>query len=68
MSLDEKRDAEYNSDIQDYSSVVIGPGMGTGERAKKLLADFIDFYRGPLVIDADGITILADPALKAKLH
>ena len=42
--------------------------MGTGERAKKLLADFIDFYRGPLVIDADGITILADPALKAKLH
>jgi NAD(P)H-hydrate epimerase len=50
-----------------YSSAVIGPGMGTDERAKKLLADFIDYYRGPLVIDADGITLLADPELKGKL-
>jgi NAD(P)H-hydrate epimerase len=28
----------------------------------------IDYYRGPLVIDADGITLLANPELKQRLH
>jgi NAD(P)H-hydrate epimerase len=42
--------------------------MGTGERAQRVLADFIDYYRGPLVIDADGITLLAKPELREKLH
>jgi hydroxyethylthiazole kinase-like uncharacterized protein yjeF len=68
LSFEEKRYQEYKDEIHFYTSVVIGPGMGTGERAKKLLADFIDYYRGPLVIDADGITILADPEIRAKLH
>lgn len=67
LSMEEKKYADYKNSVQYYSSVVIGPGMGTGERAQKVLADFIDFYRGPLVIDADGITILANPEIREKL-
>ena len=67
LSLEEKKYNDYKNTVQYYSSVVIGPGMGTGERAQKVLADFIDFYRGPLVIDADGITILSDPGIREKL-
>ena len=52
LHLEEKRYNEYKDDIHMYSSAVVGPGMGTGERAQKVLGDFIDFFRGPLVIDA----------------
>ncbi len=68
VNFDEKRYNEYKEQIHYYSSVVVGPGMGTGERAQKLLSDLIDYYRGPLVIDADGITILAREEIRAKLH
>ena len=68
LSFEEKKYSEYKNQIHFYSSVVIGPGMGTGERAHKILADFIDYYRGPLVIDADGISLLANPVLKEKLR
>lgn len=68
LRLEEKRYAEYKDEVHAFSSVVIGPGMGTGERAQKVLSDFIDYYRGPLVIDADGITLLAKPEIRQKLH
>jgi len=68
LNLNEKYYPEYKQIIQDYSSVVIGPGMGTGEQAQKILGDVIDYYQGPLVIDADGITMLADEKIKSKLH
>lgn len=68
LLMDEKTYNEYKSEVQFYSSAVVGPGMGVGERAQKVLGDFIDYYRGPLVIDADGITMLSDSTLRAKLH
>lgn len=68
LYLDEKRYGEYKDGIHYFSSAVVGPGMGTDEKAQKVLADFIDYFRGPLVIDADGITILANPEIRAKLH
>jgi ADP-dependent NAD(P)H-hydrate dehydratase / NAD(P)H-hydrate epimerase len=68
VSFDEKQYAEYKDGVHYFSSAVIGPGMGTDEKARKIISDFIDYYRGPLVIDADGITILADPEIRAKLH
>jgi NAD(P)H-hydrate epimerase len=67
LKLDEKSYAEYKDHIHQFSSAVVGPGMGTGERAQKVVADFIDFFRGPLVIDADAITILADANIREKL-
>ncbi|MGZ3701401.1 MAG: NAD(P)H-hydrate dehydratase, partial [Bdellovibrionota bacterium] len=68
LKLDEKSYAEQKDLAHEFSSAVVGPGMGLGERAQKVLGDFIDFFRGPLVIDADGITILARPEIRAKLH
>jgi NAD(P)H-hydrate epimerase len=68
LSFEEARYNEYKSQIHYYSSVVVGPGMGTGERAQKLLVDLIDYYRGTLVIDADAITLLANPEIRQRLH
>lgn len=68
LSFEEKRYTENRDALHFYSSVVVGPGMGKGERAEKIISDFIDYYNGPLVIDADGITILANPEIRQKLH
>ena len=67
VKFDEKHYKDYQNQISQFSSVVIGPGMGVGERPQKILADFLDYYRGPLVIDADGINLLSDPMLREKV-
>lgn len=68
LSFSEDRYNKYkNKDVHFYSAVVIGPGMGTGEEAKRVLVDLIDFYKGPVVIDADGINLLSEPAIRKKL-
>jgi hydroxyethylthiazole kinase-like uncharacterized protein yjeF len=67
LSFDEKKYKEYQSQINAYSAVVIGPGMGTGERAQRVFADCLEYYHGPLVVDADGINLLADPKQRARL-
>ncbi|WP_435625250.1 NAD(P)H-hydrate dehydratase [Flagellimonas sp.] len=41
------------------SSVGIGMGMGTDEETAKAFGNFLKSIEGPLVIDADGINILA---------
>lgn len=50
-----------------YSSLVIGPGLATGDRAATLLREMILYYHGPIVIDADGINLLADSSLRDEL-
>lgn len=48
--------------------VGIGMGMGTAEKSKKAFQSFLSKYKGPLVVDADGLNILAEhPALLKKL-
>lgn len=43
-----------------WSDVVgIGPGLGAGEEAKRLLRYVLETYDRPLVIDADGLNLLA---------
>ncbi len=59
--------AQRRSFQEDYSSVVIGPGLNTGERAANLLKEMILYYHGPIVIDADGINLLAEPSLRDEL-
>lgn len=68
LSMDEKRYLKSRDYVNQYSSVVVGPGMGKEEKAEKVLGDFIDYFQGPLVIDADGISLLAKPELRQKLH
>jgi NAD(P)H-hydrate epimerase len=41
-----------------FDSVVVGPGLGQGEKARKLVLDLLQEFQGPMVIDADGINVL----------
>jgi NAD(P)H-hydrate epimerase len=52
-------DALKSSDAARFTAAVIGPGMGTGAGAGELVDGFLREFRGPLVIDADGLNVLA---------
>ena len=39
--------------------IAIGPGLGVGEGAARLLADLLHRWNGPLLLDADALTLLA---------
>ena len=45
--------------IQDKSVIAIGPGLGTGDHAKKILEIVINNFDGPILVDADAINQLA---------
>ncbi len=40
-------------------AVVVGPGFGTGERAREAVRHVLSTYTGPIVVDADALTIHA---------
>lgn len=40
-------------------AIAIGPGIGTSESTTRAVTALINYWKGPLVIDADGINILA---------
>jgi NAD(P)H-hydrate epimerase len=46
-------------DLNNFDAVVIGPGLGFSEIAKENLQYIIQHFKGPIVIDADGLTMLA---------
>lgn len=41
------------------TAVAVGPGMGTGERQGKMLDWLLGRFGGPMVLDADALTLLA---------
>lgn len=45
--------------IQDKSVIAIGPGLGTGDHAKKILEIVMNNFDGPILVDADAINQLA---------
>lgn len=51
--------AQLPDDIEKYSVIGIGPGIGTAEETQKLISFIIRRYRKPLVIDADGLNCLS---------
>lgn len=46
--------------INNYSAVLIGCGLGKSESKKKLTEQIIKTYKGRLIIDADGINMISD--------
>lgn len=46
-------------EIDKYSALVIGPGIGKGLAIRRTVVDLIKQYQGPIVIDADGINALS---------
>ncbi|WP_394831947.1 NAD(P)H-hydrate dehydratase [Pendulispora rubella] len=51
--------ASIDAALRSKRSVVIGPGFGLDEAARAALAHVLAAWRGPLVLDADAITLLA---------
>ena len=45
--------------LQAASAVAVGPGLGTGERGEALLARVLRVGVAPVVVDADGLNLLA---------
>ncbi len=46
-------------DIQKYSAIGLGPGIGTKPNTVKALKKLLEDYKGPLVLDADALNILS---------
>ncbi|ADY53996.1 carbohydrate kinase, YjeF related protein [Pseudopedobacter saltans DSM 12145] len=49
-----------NTDLDKYSSICIGPGLGKTEEAKAIIIHLISTYKKPIVFDADALNILAE--------
>ena len=44
--------------LTDMDAVLIGPGMGRSEGTRQLTVEVLAKYKGPVVLDADGINVL----------
>jgi hydroxyethylthiazole kinase-like uncharacterized protein yjeF len=47
-------------DLSQFDSIAIGPGLGFSELAKFNLNYILTHYNGPVIIDADALTLLVD--------
>ena len=47
-------------DLNNFTAIAIGPGLGTGERTQTALKVLIQEARMPMIFDADAINILAE--------
>ena len=50
-------------DLQGYSSIAIGPGIGKAPETAAALQSLLQIYDKPLVLDADGLNLLAENPL-----
>lgn len=55
--------------VKPYTAIGIGPGIGKSTPTRKAFRNLLTSYRGPLVLDADALNILADaPDLLEQLQ
>ncbi len=50
---------QLGTDCERFDAIVVGPGMGTERGARAIVGALLDRFHGPLVIDADGLNIIA---------
>jgi NAD(P)H-hydrate epimerase len=50
---------KIEDDLSKYTTIGIGPGIGTASETRSLLENIFNTYRNPLVIDADALNIMA---------
>lgn len=58
MILNLNNEEKLKSCINNFSSIVFGPGIGIDNFSENLLIYLLKNYRGILIIDADGVTLL----------
>ena len=49
----------WGRDLDRFDALVVGPGLTVSERTRGLVADLLAYYNGRLVLDADGLNVLA---------
>lgn len=54
-------------ELERYSAVAFGPGSGTSAGPRTVLRDLLARWRGPLVLDADALNMLAQEREQLKL-
>lgn len=59
LKMDGSQNDFYIQSLSYYTSIVIGPGLGMRKDGKALLEGLLWNYQGPLVIDADGLNLIA---------
>ncbi len=47
-------------DLAKYDAVAAGPGLGTSKESVEVIRNILEFYSGPLVLDADGLNVVAE--------
>lgn len=57
---DDRTVRALTDELGSYSAVLIGCGLGKGEKKKHFIESAIKNYTGVLVIDADGINLISD--------
>jgi len=50
---------KVKSDLSQYDAVAIGPGMGVNKETAMILIVVLSNYKGPVIIDADGLNTIA---------
>ena len=61
VSIDPNREwFSQISNIEGFNAIGVGPGLGKHKQTVKGLAQLMDQYANPMVIDADGLNILAE--------
>lgn len=58
-SFSDRAYEEIKDELDSFSAIAIGPGIGTGETAEKLVFSLIKSYTGKLIVDADGINLIS---------
>lgn len=53
----------YRRTMHQYSSAVVGPGLGLRHAGRQLLEELVPAYPAPLVLDADALNLIADHGL-----
>ena len=61
---DEQINTAVPGELEGYSTIGIGPGIGQDSRTKTMLEDILRRYERPMVLDADALNLVAaNPAL-----
>jgi hydroxyethylthiazole kinase-like uncharacterized protein yjeF len=60
IPLKSEGEDSYKHQLSNYSSITIGPGLGTRREAKALLEELLARFSGPIVLDADALNVIAE--------
>ncbi len=55
-------------DLQKYDAIILGPGMGVGEKTRQKVLSVLNSYSGPVLLDADALKSLSIEKDKALLN